>query len=87
MLDGKERRKKERKKKKNKIKIFAFNFLDCEKKSWNSGAIFYIRIAKGFHLQYKSFASLCCVYLGAASVPQVQDAILNPLNPYLITFN
>ena len=46
MLDGKE----EGKKKKNKIEIFAFNFLNCEVKSYDPGAIFYIRIAKGFHL-------------------------------------
>ena len=39
-----------RKKEKNKIEIFMFNFLDCEDKSWDSGAIFYIRIAKAFHL-------------------------------------
>ena len=47
-----ERRKKERRKKKrkNKIEIFAFDFLDCEEKYWNSGALFHIRIAKGFHL-------------------------------------
>ena len=44
------RRKKEEKKKKNKIEIFAFDFLDCEEKQWNSGAMLYIRIAKGFHL-------------------------------------
>ena len=49
MLGGKER-KKERKKKKNKIEMFAFDFLDGEEKSWDSGAMFYIRIAKGFHL-------------------------------------
>ena len=30
-----------------------------------------------------SFAYLRCVYLGAASIPELQDAILNPLNPYL----
>ena len=57
MLDGKETRnkkreeKKERRKKKNnKIKHFMFDFLDCEENSGNSGAIFEIRIAKGFHL-------------------------------------
>ena len=51
MLNGIERRRKKerRKKKKNNIEIFAFNFLDCEK-SWNSGATFDMRIAKGFHL-------------------------------------
>ena len=47
----KERTKKERRKKRNnKIKIFAFDFLDCEEKSWDSGAVLNIRIAKGFHL-------------------------------------
>ena len=32
---------------------------------------------------YKSFASLCCIDLGAASIPYIQDAILNWPNPYL----
>ena len=53
MLDGKkkERRKKEeRNKMKNKIDIFAFDFLDCEQKSWDSWTIFYVIMAKGFHL-------------------------------------
>ena len=36
--------------KKNKIEIFRFDLLDCEEKSSDSGAIFDIRIAKGFHL-------------------------------------
>ena len=49
MLDGKGRRNKEERKK-NQIEIFTFDFLDCEEKEWNSGAIFDIRIAKGFHL-------------------------------------
>ena len=46
MLDGNE----EERRKKNKIEIFVFHFLHCEEKSWNSGAIFYIRIGKGFHV-------------------------------------
>ena len=52
MLDRKEVRKKQKKKKKkkNEIEIFTFDFLDCEKKSWNFGAIFDIRIAKDFDL-------------------------------------
>ena len=50
MKKKKKRRNEGRKKKKNKIEIFAFNFLDCEKKSWDSGTIFDIRIAKGVHL-------------------------------------
>ena len=41
---------KEEERKENKIEIFAFNFLNCEEKYWNSEAIFYIRIARGFHL-------------------------------------
>ena len=48
LMEKKKERKKERKKKKNKIEIFELNFLDCEEKSWNSGAMFDIRIAKGF---------------------------------------
>ena len=44
----KERKKEEeREERRKKIQIFVFYFLDCEK-YWNSGAIFYIRIAKGF---------------------------------------
>ena len=48
-----EKKKEERKKderKNNKIGISAFNFLDCEERLWDSRAIFYTRIAKGFHL-------------------------------------
>ena len=48
VLDEKENRKK--KKKNNKIKTLAFDFLDCEDKSWDSWAMFNITIAKGFHL-------------------------------------
>ena len=47
MLDGKEETRK-KKNKKYKIEIFAFNFLDCEQKSWDCGTIFNVRIAKGF---------------------------------------
>ena len=52
MLDEKEdrRRKGKERRKKNKIEIFRFDFLECEEKSWDSGGIFYIRIAKSFHL-------------------------------------
>ena len=52
-MNEKEERRKERKKerkKKNKIVNFAFNFLDCEEKSSDSGAISDIRIAKSFHV-------------------------------------
>ena len=45
MHEGKERRKK----KKKKIEMFAFDFLESEEKSWDSGAMFCLRIAKGFH--------------------------------------
>ena len=44
MLDEKEEEEKEQN------RNFAFDFLDCEEKSWDSGAIFYIRIARSFHL-------------------------------------
>ena len=50
MLDEKQEEEESRKKKKNKIEILAFYFLDCEEKSWDSGAAFDIRIAKGYHL-------------------------------------
>ena len=48
MKKKKERRR--RRKKKKKFEIFVFDFLDCEEKSWDSGDIFYIKIAKSFHL-------------------------------------
>ena len=47
MLD--EKKKERRNKKKKKIEILVFDFLNCEERSWDSGAIFNIRIAKGFH--------------------------------------
>ena len=40
----------EERKKEEQIETFAFDFLDCEEKSLDSGAIFEIRKAKGFHL-------------------------------------
>ena len=49
MLDQKKNEDR-RRRKKNKIEIFMFDFLDCEEKSWDSGALFDIRIARGFHL-------------------------------------
>ena len=45
-----EEQRRRRRKKKNKIKIFVFNFLDCEEKSRDSGGMCDMRIAKGFHL-------------------------------------
>ena len=43
MFDGKERRRKKKKKEeKYKVEIFAFDFLDYEENSWDSGVIFYI---------------------------------------------
>ena len=56
MLDGNQRKKEreqrrnKKKEENNKIEIFAFDFLDCEEKSGDSGVIFCIRIAKGFLL-------------------------------------
>ena len=41
---------KERKKEEQNRNVFAFSFLNCEEKSWDSGDIFYIRIAKDFRL-------------------------------------
>ena len=43
------REKKERKKK-EQIEIFMFDFLNIEKDWWNSGSMFYIRIAKAIHV-------------------------------------
>ena len=54
MLDGiEESRNKEEGKKKVEEQNRNFRirfFLDCEEKSWDSGAIFCIRIAKGFQV-------------------------------------
>ena len=50
-LMKKEERREEEERKKSKSKyVFAFDFLHCDKKPWDFGTIFYIRIAKGFHL-------------------------------------
>ena len=51
-----------------------------ENDEWNSGDIFYIRIAKVF--VYKNFTFLWCVYLGAAPTAYEHGTILNPPNPY-----
>ena len=53
MLDGIERKKEEERKKKEEEeqnRIFAYDFFDNEENLWNSGAIFDIRMAKGYHL-------------------------------------
>ena len=50
LMEKKKEERKKKEEKKNKIEIFVFDFLDCEEKSWDCGAIFDIRIAKGFHL-------------------------------------
>ena len=44
MLDGKEEEEQEQN------RNFVFDFLDYVEKSWDSEAIFCIRIVKGFHL-------------------------------------
>ena len=45
------RKKKEKEQgKKNKFKIFMCNFVHSEQDEWNFVGIFYIRIAKGFHV-------------------------------------
>ena len=48
-LMKKKKEERRKKNKNNKIQFFAFDFLDWEERSWDSGAIFYIRIAKGLH--------------------------------------
>ena len=52
MLDEKEetRKKKKKNNNNNETEIFTFDFLDCEEKSWDSEAVFDIRIAQDFHL-------------------------------------
>ena len=37
------------KKERKKVEIFTFDFLDWEKDWWNSGSMFYIRIANQYH--------------------------------------
>ena len=52
-MKKKETRKKERKNEKEgkeQNRNFAFDFIHCAEKPWNSRAIFYIRIAEDFHL-------------------------------------
>ena len=49
-MEKKKKNKNKRERKEEQNQIFAFDFLDCEEKSWDSEAIFWIRIAKGFHL-------------------------------------
>ena len=49
LIENKKKKKKVRKKK-NKFEFSTFDFLDCEEKSWDSGDIFDIRIAKCFLL-------------------------------------
>ena len=49
-MEKKERKKEEEEKEEEQIEIFAFEFLECGEKSWDSWATFDIRIAKGFHL-------------------------------------
>ena len=51
-MEKKEEGARRRRKKKNnsKIEILALDFLNCEEKSGDSGAIFCIRIAEGFDL-------------------------------------
>ena len=50
MIDGIEERRRKKERSRNKIEVFALYFLECEEKSWDSGTIFYLRIAKGFEL-------------------------------------
>ena len=66
-MSEKKKKKEERRKKKNKIEIIVIDFVDCEEKQRNSGAFFYLAIAKAFIC--KSFVCLCCVYVGAAPIP------------------
>ena len=72
MHEGKEKGKKERKKEevkkeKNKLEIFTLIFLIVRRINETLGLCFtsvYLRV-----LIYRSFASLCYVYLGAALIP------------------
>ena len=43
LMENGEEEEERRRKKNNKIEIFTFDFLNCEKKSSDFGAIFYIR--------------------------------------------
>ena len=50
MLDGVERKKERKKKKEEEAEQNRNFFLDCDKKSWESGALIDIKMAKVFHL-------------------------------------
>ena len=64
MHEGKERKKERRR---TKLKLSRSIFSTVIRISGNVGVYFTIRVAKG--LIYSRFASLCCVYLGAAPIP------------------
>ena len=66
----------ERKKKGNNVEIFVFPFLGHKRINGTLGIYFAFEYLRVFIC--KSFGSLCCgyMYLGAAPVPYVQDAIL-----------
>ena len=68
-------------KKKNKTEIFAFNFLTVRRTNGTIGVYFTLEYVRAD--VYKTFASLCCGYLGAALIPYVHIAIFDLPNPYL----
>ena len=75
-------REKKENKNKNKIKVIVHvQFSRLWEGLTKLRVFFYNRIIK--FLLYKNFASLWCSYLGASFIPYVQDAILNPPNPYI----
>ena len=41
----------EEKEKKNNVEIFMLDFLNYEKCWWNSGGVFYSKVAKSFYLE------------------------------------
>ena len=68
---------KENKKEMNKIEIFTFDFSTMRRINETLGI--YLALKQLMVFICKSFASLCCVYLGAAPICYVQDAILKPV--------
>ena len=71
--------KKKEKEKMNKIETFMFGFLDLVK-----GCRTYkvnLALEQLWDVVHKVFALLCFIFLGAAPIPYVQEAILNLPHP------
>ena len=72
---------KEEKKEQQQNQISVQDFLTVRRIIGTLGVYFSLQLLRIF--VHKSFASLCCGYLGPAPTPYVQDVILNLPNSYL----